>query len=178
MLKLLSECFPPFSIFIIGVGNWLPWSPPIYEYKDVPKELLAAIQHAKETPNMVFAPKLFLLSVPSNLINSSSIFLCSYTLKPINFFAIFLIFSTGVKTPFPPYLLGSLSRSSHASKLPVEAPEGTMAVPQKPPSVITSTCTVGFPLESKTSKPLIELIAKKSFINNPPIKIYLYCNQI
>jgi len=44
---------------------------------------------------------------------------------------------------FPP------SRNSTASCSPVEAPEGTAALPKTPFSVVTSTSTVGFPLESK-----------------------------
>ena len=43
---------------------------------------------------------------------------------------------------FPP------SRNSTASCSPVEAPDGTAALPKIPFSVITSTSTVGFPLES------------------------------
>src|SRR5690606_26700387 len=46
------------------------------------------------------------------------------------------------------YLLLSLSRSSTASCVPVEAPEGTAARPKVPFSVTTSTSTVGFPRES------------------------------
>ena len=47
-----------------------------------------------------------------------------------------------------------------ASKLPVDAPDGTIAVPVNPPSVTTSTCTVGFPLESSTSSALTSSIPK------------------
>ena len=88
----------------------------------------------------------------SNNINSLSIFLWSYAFIPIIFLAIFLFtFSTAFCTPFPKNLVLSLSRSSTASKLPVDAPDGTNAVPVYPPSNDTSTCIVGFPLESKTS---------------------------
>jgi len=41
------------------------------------------------------------------------------------------------------------SLNSTASCSPVDAPEGTAALPKKPFSVKTSTSTVGFPLESK-----------------------------
>ena len=69
-------------------------------------------------------------------------------------------FSTAFKTPFPKYLDLSPSLNSTASKLPVDAPDGTIATPLNPPTVVTSTCTVGFPLESKTSKASTLSIAK------------------
>jgi hypothetical protein len=43
----------------------------------------------------------------------------------------------------------SPSLNSTASKAPVEAPDGTIALPTEPLSNTTSTSTVGFPLESK-----------------------------
>ena len=47
-----------------------------------------------------------------------------------------------------------LSRSSLASWLPVDAPEGTDALPTAPHSSSTSASTVGFPRESRISLPL------------------------
>ena len=79
-----------------------------------------------------------------------------------------LTFSTAFCTPFPKNLSFSPSLNSTASKLPVDAPDGTIAMPEKPPSTTTSTCTVGFPLESNTSKAFTSFIAKKSFILFPP----------
>ena len=58
---------------------------------------------------------------------------------------------TAFKVPLPKYLVLSPSLSSTASCTPVDAPEGTIALPTIPFSVVTSTSTVGFPLESKTS---------------------------
>ena len=49
-----------------------------------------------------------------------------------------LTFSTAFKTPFPKYLDLSPSLNSTASKLPVDAPDGTIATPLYPPA-ITST---------------------------------------
>ena len=49
------------------------------------------------------------------------------------------------------YLPLSPSLNSTASKAPVEAPDGTIALPTAPLSNATSTSTVGFPLESNTS---------------------------
>ena len=57
---------------------------------------------------------------------------------------------TAFNTPFPQYL-SSLSLSSNASLLPVDAPDGTAATALIPFSVVTSTSTVGFPLESRIS---------------------------
>ena len=127
---LLSECFPPFNIFIIGIGNSLPFIPPRYWYSSISKEFADAFATANDTPNIAFAPKFDLFSVSSNNINSLSIFLWSYAFIPIIFLAIFLFtFSTAFCTPFPKNLVLSLSRSSTASKLPVDAPDGTNAVP-------------------------------------------------
>src|SRR5215212_3891986 len=59
--------------------------------------------------------------------------------------------STALLTPLPPYRL-SPSRSSTASKAPVDAPEGTAARPSDPSSRMTSTSTVGLPRESRISR--------------------------
>lgn len=58
---------------------------------------------------------------------------------------------TAVNTPLPKNLLESPSLSSNASREPVEAPDGTIALPKPPFSVVTSTSIVGLPLESITS---------------------------
>src|SRR5512142_678332 len=55
-------------------------------------------------------------------------------------------------------LFGSPSRSSTASRVPVDAPEGTIARPSAPDSSSTSTSTVGFPRESRTSLPCTSTI--------------------
>src|SRR5262249_33918753 len=52
-----------------------------------------------------------------------------------------------------PYRAASPSRSSRASRSPVDAPEGTAARPNAPPSSVTSTSTVGLPRESRISRP-------------------------
>ncbi|CFN73728.1 Uncharacterised protein [Bordetella pertussis] len=53
----------------------------------------------------------------------------------------------------------SPSRSSMASREPVEAPEGTEARPIAPDSSSTSHSTVGLPRESRISRPMISTIA-------------------
>ena len=55
-------------------------------------------------------------------------------------------------TPLPMYWLLSPSRSSSASKMPVEAPDGTAARKRPPAAVCTSTSTVGLPRLSKMAR--------------------------
>ncbi len=71
----------------------------------------------------------------------------------------FSTFFTAFVTPFPPNRFDLLSRSSSASRVPVEAPEGTIARPTAPQETITSASTVGLPLESRTSLALISIIS-------------------
>ena len=61
-------------------------------------------------------------------------------------------FSHALRTPLPPKRFLSPSRSSRASCSPVEAPDGTAAMPTTPVSSVTSTSTVGFPRESRISR--------------------------
>lgn len=55
------------------------------------------------------------------------------------------------RTPLPPYLVASPSRSSSASCAPVEAPDGTDALDRIPPFNSTKTLKVGLPRESSIS---------------------------
>ena len=63
-----------------------------------------------------------------------------------------LTFLTAVNVPFPKYLFLSPSLNSQASCSPVDAPEGTFAVPVVPSASVIVAETVGNPLESKHSK--------------------------
>jgi hypothetical protein len=74
MFRLLPACLPPFNIFIIGIGSTFAFTPPIYLYKGIFKELAAAFATASDTPNVAFAPNLDLLFVPSKSVNFLSIF--------------------------------------------------------------------------------------------------------
>jgi len=78
---------------------------------EVLSELAAALAFAIDTAKIAFAPNLFLLSVPSSLINKLSIFFCSKVDKPFTvLFISEFIFSTALKTPLLRYsLLLSLS---------------------------------------------------------------------
>ena len=136
-------------IFIIGTGNVLAETPPTYLYKGIPNSFAAAFATARETPRMALAPNFALFGVPSNSIIVWSIKFCSKTDVPTNSSAITVFtFSTALRTPLPRKFFPP-SRNSTASNLPVEAPDGTAALPNTPFSVTTSTSTVGFPLESK-----------------------------
>ena len=77
--------------------------------------------------------------------------------------------------------LGSPSRNSIASRVPVEAPEGAAARPNAPESRTTSASMVGLPRESRISRAVIDLIFAifesvpilsknrqlQAFLNNP-----------
>ena len=65
---------------------------------------------------------------------------------------------TAFCTPLPRYRFLSPSRSSTASRAPVEAPEGTAARPKLPSSNVTSASTVGLPRESRISRPRMSVI--------------------
>ncbi len=60
--------------------------------------------------------------------------------------------ATALSTPRPRKRSGSPSRSSTASFAPVDAPEGTSALPQEPSLRPMLTSTVGLPRESSTSR--------------------------
>ncbi len=158
MLSSLPACSPPFITFIIGIGSSYRSSCPatssqIYSYSGLFNESAAALQTAIEIPSIAFAPSFDLFSVPSSAINrSSSSFWASASIPNISGFNIVFTASTALRTPLPLYRLLSPSRLSHASLLPVDAPEGTAALPN-PFSVRTSTSTVGFPRESRISLP-------------------------
>src|ERR1035437_11053996 len=65
---------------------------------------------------------------------------------------------TAVWTPLPPQR-SPPSRSSTASLIPVDAPEGDTARPIAPDLRLTSASTVGLPLESSTWRPRTPSIA-------------------
>ena len=98
-----------------------------------------AFNTARDTPSVALAPKTDLFFVPSNSIIVVSINSCSLASIPISFsLIIVLTLFTAFSTPLPKNL-SSLSRNSSASRIPVEAPDGTAALPIAPLSKITST---------------------------------------
>jgi len=81
-----------------------------------------AFATAIETPRMALAPNLVLLAVPSNSMRKSSTAFWSLTSRPFLMSSgpmTELTLSTAFKTPFPPHLVLSPSRSSQASCWPV-----------------------------------------------------------
>ena len=107
-----------------------------------------------DTARVALAPKRALLGVASSRSSTRSI---SRTVR-LGIFSsagemTSAMFRTALSTPLPPYLRWSPSRSSTASNLPVEAPEGAAAVPMVPSESCTVALTVGFPRESRISQP-------------------------
>ena len=162
-------------IFIIGTGICIAPEPPKYLYRGSPASSAAALATAIETAKVAFAPSRALLSLPSKSIKVRSKKACSEASKPMTDSAIsVLILSTAFKTPLPIYRPCSPSRNSTASREPVDAPEGTAARPIIPDSSNTSHSTVGFPRESRISRPIISTIAlicisqKYNFLQSTP----------
>ena len=84
---------------------------------------------ASETAKVALAPKFVLLLLPSKSSKALSIFFWSSELKPLSLSEILLfIFSTAILTLLPKNLFLSSSLNSCASKAPVDAPEGEIAV--------------------------------------------------
>jgi len=106
--------------------------------------LAAARATARETARMALAPRPDLFGVPSSSSSAWSIAACSVASIPsISGAMVSSTLRTACCTPLPRYRWLSPSRSSTASRLPVEAPEGTAARPHMPDSSWTSTSTVG-----------------------------------
>ena len=162
MSRLLGACSPPLMMFIIGTGSSLALVPPRYWYRGMPMKLAAARAAAMDTPRMALAPSRSLFSVPSRSMSALSRVSWRTASMPMTAPAISpRTFSTAWRTPLPPYR-SSLSRSSKASREPVDAPEGTAARPMSPDSRITSHSTVGLPRESRISRaqtPVMMLIS-------------------
>ena len=139
MSTLLSACSPPLMMFIIGRGientPGVPFSSAMCSYKGMPLAAAAALAVARETARIAFAPNLALFSVPSKSIMIWSIAAWSLASLPARAAAIGpFTASTAFSTPLPRKRDLSPSRSSRASREPVEAPEGAAARPMKPPS--------------------------------------------
>src|ERR1700761_2774143 len=158
MSTLLSAWAPPLRMFIIGTGSTWAFGPPRYRNRRRLADSAAAWATAMLTPTMALAPSRDLSGVPSRSIMVWSISRWSSASKPSNSSWISpLTWPTALVTPLPPNS-SPPSRSSTASKAPVEAPLGTPARAIVPSSRATSTSRVGLPLESRICLPYIELI--------------------
>ncbi|OQB34508.1 MAG: hypothetical protein BWY05_01605 [Euryarchaeota archaeon ADurb.Bin165] len=141
-------------IFINGTGS-RRFCSERYSYNGTFSACEAALETAIETGRMAFAPRRPLFSVPSVSISILSVPAWSVPSIPRRALRIsVLIASTAFLTPFP-RKRSSSSRFSTASYVPVEAPEGHAARPKNPPASMTSASTVGLPLESMISLPVI-----------------------
>ena len=158
--RLLFAWAPPLITFIIGTGKRIGADPPRYRYSGSPDSSAAAFAVATDTASSAFAPSRALLSVPSRSISVWSMNACSSASRPMIASQIsVLTFSTAWSTPLPRYRCGSPSRSSIASRCPVDAPDGTAARPMTPDSRSTSASTVGLPRESRISRATTSTIA-------------------
>src|SRR3972149_6891740 len=102
---------------------------------------------------MAVAPSRDLFAVPSSSISARSMAAWPPAAMPAIRGAIAsCTFATAFSMPLPPYRDRSPSRSSSASWIPVDAPDGTLARPWAPLASVTSTSTVGFARESSTSR--------------------------
>jgi hypothetical protein len=114
----------------------LPWRP--------------LLQSANDVPRIALAPSFPLVGVPSNSIIILSNRLCSNTSnqQPRSYFGVHVLHRLQHALCLNIFFL-SPSRSSTASWVPVDAPEGTAARPNAPDSVTTSTSIVGLPRLSR-----------------------------
>ena len=165
--RLLFACAPPLMTFIMGTGICVAAMPPKYRYSGSPDSSAAARATAIDTASIALAPSRDLFSVPSRSISVRSKKACSQASRPSTASEISVLMnSTALSTPLPRYRLMSPSRSSIASRDPVEAPDGTAARPMVPLSSSTSHSTVGLPRESRISRPTISTIALIYFLQN------------
>src|SRR3954447_19753425 len=113
---------------------------------------------------MALAPRVALFGVPSRSSISWSTRRWSPASRPTTRCAICdSTACTACWVPLPPYR-SPPSRSSTASKAPVDAPEGTAARPKLSSSRITSTSTVGLPRESRISRAMTSSMAANALL--------------
>src|SRR5690606_20147244 len=149
---LLSACAPPLTMFIIGTGSDTGRPFARCCHKGMRFAAATACAWASETPSSALAPRRPLFSVPSRSTRRLSSAAWSPS-KPASAWAmVVLTLATALRTPLPPKRTRSPSRSSTASLLPVEAPEGTIARPKLPSASVTSASSVGLPRLSRISR--------------------------
>mmetsp|Transcript_5336 Transcript_5336/g.14340 ORF Transcript_5336/g.14340 Transcript_5336/m.14340 type:complete len:429 (+) Transcript_5336:208-1494(+) len=151
MARALPAWLPPLMMLNAGTGKYslgLPARSAMCLYRGTSFSAAPALAVARETARIALAPSLALLGVPSRSIifwSTSLWFLGSMPFRAG--LMMVLMLSTAFCTPLPRNLVLSPSRSSTASWMPVEAPEGT-AARNMPLWVCTSASTVGLPRES------------------------------
>src|SRR5439155_13201834 len=159
MSTLLSACAPPLRMLNWGTGRSRAPSPPRWRYSGSRRAAAAARAAASDTPRRALAPRLEESRVPSVSRRRASTASCATGSRSRTAGARTLTtLSTARSTPLPRKRAASPSRSSRASREPVEAPDGTAARPKVPSSRWTSTSTVGLPRESRISRAFTSLM--------------------
>ena len=129
---------------------------------------------ARETARMALAPRFLLSAVASSTRMAWSMAGMLDASIPTRPWAISrLTRRTAVITPLPFQSLSTWSRSSTASRLPVDAPEGTEARPAEPSSKVTAHSTVGLPRLSMICRACTDAICCKY-----PIFQFLLCDLV
>ena len=147
----LAACAPPLSTLKCGTGSrgGTPGSARCSHSGVSPANSRAA---AIDTPTIALAPSRSRVGVPSKATSAASNSAWSAQARPPTRSAISPVTEpTARSTPEPPYRAGSPSRSSTASRTPVDAPDGTPALPVRPSVDRSSTYKVGRPRESRIS---------------------------
>ena len=145
---------PPFTTFIMGTGNTFAASPPSQRKSETPASFAAARAAAREhAENRVRAEAPLVLGavrLDEERVERPLLLGIASRERPGKL-AVHVLDRLG--DPFPPVDVLVPSRSSTASKRPVDAPDGTAARPKAPDSSRTSTSTVGLPRESRIWSP-------------------------
>ena len=151
--RSLGACTPPLSTLKCGTGRDGVTSCGVSQrHSGVPAEAARARARAIDTPTSAFAPSLLLFGEPSRLIIAWSASARESQGRPRSRSAIStLTFATALSTPLPPNRDLSPSRSSTASRDPVDAPDGTPARAVVPSASRTVTARVGRARESRIS---------------------------
>ena len=155
----LSAWAPPLMMFIIGSGRVRAPTPPTYFQSGKPADCAAALAVARLTPRMALAPR--------RLFGRRAVELDHQGVEPA------LVLGLGARQRVEQVavdrghglgdalaeiaMLVAVRRST-ASCAPVEAPDGTAALPKAPSSRVTSTSTVGLPRLSRISRATISTI--------------------
>jgi len=148
-----EACTPPLSTLKCGTGSdGAPPSGASHCHSGMPADAASARASAMETPTVALAPSLLLFGVPSKVIIAWSTSASEFQDVSRSRSAISpLTFAVALSTPRPSYRSLSPSRSSTASRDPVDAPDGTPARALVPSPSVTLTASVGRARESRIS---------------------------
>ena len=140
------------STLIIGSGSRGGSFAARSRHRGTPRPAAAAIAQATDAASTALAPSRSSADVPSRARRSSSMLSWSPASAPRSASAI-SSFTCATADCVPlPAKRSAPSRSSCASCVPTDAPEGTIASPSAPPASVTTHATVGVPRESSASQ--------------------------